>query len=569
MSRRLLIVLFFIIVLVLAGLFFFRSGFQEGRISFEIEAPDTIRAGEEIEYRVRLENKNETDIANARISFFFPEGSVPLDEKGNAMTSLTKIIEIGALEGGGTKEYFLKAILTGEKGGIKRAKASFSYSPSDIKSVFKKDAEAATTISSLSVSLDLSAPPAVLSGQRLQLALDLRNETESDFEDMQVLFFYPDGFVFRTASPAPSQGNNVFKVDSLKAGEGKRMTIEGDISGFEKEGKRFNAVLRKKIGDRFVDFQKTQTILTVSSPLLTLGISVNGEGEKELVAKTGDRLRYEVEFSNNSESNFSALELAVKLEGQMFDFATLRSGGFFDQNSQTILWNAAAEPLLSSLAPGRSGKIFFEVELKDDFPNIFGAKNFFLKVSPVLKTSSVPPDFGVDEISASASLITKISSKTDFTSEGFYNDPVFANSGPVPPKAGQKTTYTVQWRIVNKGNDLIKVLIVSALPPGVIFENRSKTTPQPAGILEYNSATGRLSWSMTTVPAGSGTVSGVFEAIFQISITPGVNQAGQAVDLIKEITFEAVDNFTKEDIMLTRPKISTSTISDAPGTVQP
>lgn len=567
MSRRLLIVLFFVIVLALAAFLFFRDGFQEGRVSFDIESPDEARAGSEIEYKIKLENRNEAGITGARVSFFFPEGSVPIDDTGNALTSLTKIIEVGDLAGGETKEYSLKAVLTGEKGEVKRAKASLSYSPADIKSVFKKDDEAATTISSLSVSLNLSGPPSILSGQRVQVALDLRNETEEELTDMQVTFSYPDGFVFRTASPAPGQGNSAFIIGPLKAGEGKRITVEGDISGFEKEGKRFSAVLKKRFGSRFVDFQKAQTILTVSNPLLALDLSVNGQ--KDLVAKAGDRLRYEIEFSNNSENHFSALELSVKLEGQMFDFSSLRSEGFFDQNTQTILWNAAAEPGLASLAPGQSGKVFFEVDLKDDFPDIFGAKNFSLKVSLVLKTSSVPSDFGVDEISATASLITKISSKTDFTSQAFYNDSVFANSGAAPPKAGQKTTYTVHWKIANRGNDLINVRVVSALPPGITFENKTSVIPRQAGTLEYNPSTGRLSWSVATVPAGSGSVSGVFEAVFQIGITPGINQAGQSVELVKETTFEAVDNFTKENIMFTRPNISTSTVSDAPGTVQP
>ena len=567
MSRRPLVIFFLIVVLALAGLFFFRNGFQEGRVVFEIEAPDRARAGEEIEYRIKIENKNESGIIDAKISFFMPEGSIPLDDDGNVLNSLTKIIETGVLQGGETREYLLKTVLAGEKGEIKRAKASFSYRPSGIQSVFKKDIEAATTISSLSVSLALSAPPSILPGQRVQVTLDLRNETDGDFEDMQVLFSYPDGFFFRTAAPGPSQGNNIFAVNSLKAGEGKRIAIEGDISGFEKEGKRFNAVLRKKIGDRFVDFQKTQILLIVSSPLLSLDVSVNGK--KDFVARAGDRLRYEIEFSNNSENTFSALELAVKLEGQMFDLAALQSSGFFDQNSRTVLWNAAAEPLLSSLAPGKRGKVFFEIDLKDDFPNTFGAKNFFLKVSPVLKTSSVPPVFGLDQISTSASLITRIASKTSFTSEAFYNDSAFANSGPVPPRVGQKTTYTVHWKIASEGNDLTNVRVVSSLPPGITFENRSKTVPQSAGELDYNSATGRLSWSAPTVPAGSGTVSSAFEAIFQIGITPGVNQVGQSIDLTKETDFEAIDNFTKENIMLTQSRITTSTVVDSPGTVQP
>ena len=558
MTSRIIIGLLVLLILGAAVFLLYRSGFSEGNVILKVEAPDQALSGEEIEYRVIIENRNNFDLNGTKLSLFYPGGTIWFNEEGRPFNSSINNLDSAGVGSRERKEFILRAVLNGEKGEVKKIKAEFIYKPSNLRSVFQKSAEAGTTISKVSIPLTLSGPPNILSGQLVQVSLDLRNETENDFKDLEVVFSYPDGFIFKKASLLPDQGNNVFNLPFLKSGEGLRISIEGNVSGFEKESKRFTAALKKKIDGKFFDFQKAQVLLTVSSPLLALDISMNDS--KDYISGAGDRLRYKIKFSNNSENNFSALELSVKLEGQMLELASLKTSGFFDQNSRTILWNAAAEPALANLAPGQSGEVFFEINLKPDFPKAFG-KNYSLKAGALIQTSSVPPDFNLDKITAAAELITKVKSKTDFTSKAFYNDSVFPNLGPVPPQVGQKTTYTIHLKIVNEGNDLTNVRIVSSLLPGISWENKFKVTPTQSD-LNYNSSTGQVSWSVPTVPAGTGVVSPVFEAVFQVGITPSLNQSGQNLEILKEAVLEAVDNFTKEKINLSQPGINTSNISN-------
>ncbi|MFN7088877.1 MAG: hypothetical protein ACK4NX_03645, partial [Candidatus Paceibacteria bacterium] len=105
--------------------------------------------------------------------------------------------------------------------------------------------------------------------------------------------------------------------------------------------------------------------------------------------------------------------------------------------------------------------------------------------------------------------------------------------------------------------------VASFLLPGINWEEKFKLIP-PSSEIKYEPASGRLIWSISTVPAGT-----TFEAVFQIGLIPSIIQVGQPAEFLKEAIFEAVDNFTKENIMLTQPKITSQTISDLPGTVQP
>ncbi|MEK7659439.1 MAG: hypothetical protein AAB338_02180 [Patescibacteria group bacterium] len=554
MKKRIIIGLLIFLIFGAAIFLLYRSGFREGNVILKIEAPEEAVSGEEIKYKLIVENRNNFGLRDAKLSFSYPGGTIWFNQEGQPSDSLINNFDSAGLQSRERKEFILRAVLTGEKGEIKKAKAGFTYSPSNIRSVFQKSAEAGTTISKVSIPLTLSGPPNVLPGQLAQVSLDLRNETENDFKDLEAVFFYPDGFTFKKASLSPNQGNSVFNLPLLKSGEGVRISIEGNVSGFEKESKRFIVVLKRKIDGKFFDLQKAQVFLIVSSPLLAVDVSLNDS--KDYIAGAGDKLKYKIRFSNNSDNNFSALELSVKLEGQMFDSASLKTSGFFDQNSKTILWNAAVEPALANLTPNQSGEVSFMINLKPDFPKAFG-KNYSLKAGSLIQTSSVPPDFNLDKITASAELITKVKSKTDFISKAFYNDSVFPNTGPYPPQVGQKTTYAIHWKIVNEGNDLTNVRIVSSLLPGISWEDKIKVTPTQSD-LNYNPSTGQVSWSIPTVPAGTGIVSPVFEAVFQVGVTPSVNQSGQNLEILKEAVLEGVDNFTKDKINLNQPSLNTS-----------
>ncbi len=553
------------ILLILGTVIFllYQARFKEGQVFLKIEVQEEAASGEEIEYKVIVENRNNFNLTDSKLSFFYPEDSTPLRD-GEPLDSLLANLDLGTFEQRSEKEFLFKAIITGEKGENKKAKAVLTYSPSNFRSVFQKTEEAITTISRVSVSVSLSAPPNILSGQTVTVFVDLRNETEKDLQDLQLALSYPEGFIFKKAMPSPNERNGIFNIASIKAGEGVRVSVEGEISGFEKEGKTFSAVLRKKTGDQFFDLQKSEVLLTISSPLIRSEVLINDS--KSFAAKAGDRLKYTIKFSNDSNYNFSALELRAALDGQMFDFATLKTNdGFFDQNSRTILWNAAASDDLGNLPPRGSGEVSFEVNVKQDFPKTFG-KSYSLKVTSLIQISSVPPDFDLDKVTSSAEMMVKVGSKVSFTAKAFYNDQAVQNSGPVPPRVGQKTTYTIHWKIVNEGNDLTNARVESFLPPGVSWENEFKLTPSQSQI-RYDPSLGRVSWLITTVPAGTGAVSNVFEAIFQIGITPSINQVGQAPEITKESSFEATDNFTKEKINLSQPAINTQTVSDSPGTV--
>ncbi len=565
-----------LVLLVIALIFFFlgRGSFSENGVDFEIEAAKEISAGDLVTYKIKYRNDNKVDLNNVKLSFFYPQDAIVLKEEGISSTT-NENIDIGDLNSGEAGELELQAFIVGDRGNIKTARGTLTFSPSTINSTFKREASIATTITTLAVPITLVAPPTVINGQNVSYLIDYRNQSEGDLENLRFKVRYPEGFQIDRFIPQPSgkdQGQDVWEISNLQKDEGSRITIRGVLTGNERESKTISVTLQKKIetpsGNQYVDFEKIEASSVIATPLISVSLVLNDS--EDYTAHLGNLLRYRISFSNNSEVDISNLELSVKLEGNMYDFSTVRSDGFFDSRLNTVFFNGSILPSLNILRPNQSGSIRFEVRLKPSFSGGLGARESFVKATAALETSNVPAEFDLDKMSARDEMITRISTSPTLSQRALLNDSTFGSSGPFPPVVNQKTNFTIRWNLVNPSNDISPAKITAVLAPGVVWENRvrvSGSQPQPV----YNDKQRTVTWDLGSLPAGVGIVFAEYETNFQISITPSVNQVNQAVSLLRNIKFEGTDTFTGEVISRTIPDISTTNIndSDGSGTVQP
>jgi hypothetical protein len=81
----------------------------------------------------------------------------------------------------------------------------------------------------------------------------------------------------------------------------------------------------------------------------------------------GDWLHYEIYFKNIGEEELTNLTLISKLEGEAFDFTTLKTNlGIFHPEDNSIIFDWRKVDQLVSLPPTKEGKVEFWIKLKDD-----------------------------------------------------------------------------------------------------------------------------------------------------------------------------------------------------------
>lgn len=555
------LVLFVITVLVFL---FGGNSFSERNFVVELKGPQQALSGDEITYTLTYKNNTDTELKNLKFRFFYPEESVVI-RNGQYSHDSSEALDIDSLGSGESGEKQFKAFIIGDKGNIKAARAELVYQAGTIRSTFRKTSAVNTTIVSLPVPLTLVAPPSAVNGQTVTYMLDYRNESKSDIADLQFEFKYPDGFTPTRTSPQPAQGNNVWKADLLKDGQGARITITGTLAGSERDSKVVSVVLKRKIGNEYIDYEKATSSTTISSPLLSVQVLANGS--ENYSAVVGDAVSYSIQYRNASNFNLLGLTLEAKLEGDMFDISSLdTNGGFYDSRTGTILWNASTVENFANLPPGTGGKVDFRVRLKPAFSGgALGAKNFFVKTTATLSTVNVPTGVDGDEVAAETSLITKISTQPSLNMVLYYNDPNFGSSGAFPLQVGQQTTFTVHWRLTNPGNDVSNAVVRGTLPAGVTWNNVvSAGSGQGEPTFDRNRS--EVSWSLGTLPFGAGTTPAFkYEGTFQISLTPSETQRGTPPVLIRNVSLTGTDSFTKQNIVSTVPDAGSNNLVDRPG----
>ena len=420
-----LIVFGLAVLLVVALVFFFlgRGSFSESGVGLKIEGPQEISAGELVSYKITYANNNKVFLSGVKLNFFYPADAIVTRDQ-NILNITNENFNIGELKSGESGEKTLTAYIVGDRGNIKTARATLTYKPSNLSSVFQKEASLATTITTLSVPITLVAPPTVINGQNISYLIDYRNQSSEDLQNLRFQVRYPEGFKSSKFSPQPtarSQSQDVWEIPILKQGEGSRITIQGNLSGSERETKTISVILQKKIttaaGDDYVDFEKTDASSVIATPLLSVGFVLNDSAD--YTAHVGDILRYKVNLKNNSNSNIAGLSLSVHLDGSMFDFSSVRSNGFFDSRVGTIYWNGSTVPDLNNLGANQSAMVEFEARLKSSFSGGIGARESFVKATAHLETPNVPAGLNMDKLTADSELVTRISSSPTFAKKSF------------------------------------------------------------------------------------------------------------------------------------------------------
>ena len=173
-------------------------------------------------------------------------------------------------------------------------------------------------------------------------------------------------------------------------------------------------------------------------------------------------------------------------------------------------------------------------------------KNFVISSIAKADSLDVPTPVSMNKIIAGNRMDMKLSTKLVLDVRGYYNDGTIANSGPIPPRVDQETTYTLHWIAKNVSNDVTGVKAEAVFPTGVVMTG--KTWPDGAH-LTYNERNNSLVWDIGNMKAGDGILTAPPEVSFQVKIKPALSQAGNYVRLINESTISATDSFTGEKII--------------------
>jgi len=554
------------------GLWQYRqASFSEDRVIVEIVGTQSAESGKLITYEILIRNSNRAKLKNAILKLTYPENFKPEESLNFVSTSPTSgTFTIGEILPQGEDRMVLNARMYSPRGALMYLKAALNYSPSIFSTQFEKEVQLGINVGTTPISLEVLAPQNVSSGDEVNYLVNYKNTGAEKFDGIRIRAEYPEGFVFSTADPAALESNNTWYIGALAPGESGKIVVNGKLEGETDHVKKMKFLVGTVDGGNFISYNEEEAQTKIVSSPFSIAQTVNGV--KDYHTQAGDSLSFEINYKNNGNVGLKDVIVTSHLESPVLDYATLdMDGGFFDSSTKTITWKASDYPELKNLSPNQGGIIRFSVKVKEMIPVSGGKdKNFVVSSLSKIDSPDVPTPIHMNKIIAGNKLDIKLNSKLFLDVKGYYKDPNIQNSGPVPPKVDQETTYTVHWIASNVSNDVSEARVEAVLPTSVTMTG----TKFPDGSnLTYNERNNSIVWEIGNMTSGTGILSSPKEVSFQVKIKPEASQVGKKMDLIGESKFTAKDLFTGDNLVSVFERKTTelredSSIGDAYTVVQ-
>lgn len=532
-NKFIIFVLIFGVFLAISGYYFYQKNIYSREVlRLEILGKEEPQAFEEFEYLVKYKNNGNIALEEAQLIFQFPEGALIVNEQAQnrAMKPLEDIYP------GEERTVSFKARLLGKEGETKKAEATLRYRPKNLKAFFESSTTFTSRIQSVPLTFGIELPSRIESGKEIQFFLNYFSNSEWPISNLRVQIEYPLGFEFLSSRPQALEKTE-WDLPLLNKAEGGRIEVRGKILGEVREQKIFRANLGMWREGEFILLKEITRGTEILRPAISVFQQINGNSN--YIANPGDLLHYEIFFRNIGQEPFEELFLVSRLESPAFDFDTLRTeSGQFNRGDNFILWDWREIPKLRLLAGGDEGKVEFWITLKKEWDlGPTQDKNFSLKNQIVL--SQVREDFE-----------TKLNSRVEISQRGYFADEIFGNSGPIPPRAGQTTTYTIIWQAKNYYNDVKNATVRAILPSQVRLTGRIFQETAP---LTFDSLSREIVWSLGDIEAGAGIKTPAPNVAFQVALTPEDAQRGQAPMIVLEAKIRGEDNWTGAKLQATDP----------------
>jgi len=535
---------FFVGSALLAAYFFLGGSVTVSarNINITIEGPTTVESNEELELQISVTNNNATMIQSADLLIEYPDGTRSAVRSGAPM--LRHRETLGSLRPGKTVQKTVRSVLYGEEGSEQHISVTLEYRVEGSNAIFNKEQEYSLVLGSAPLEITVDAVEGITSGQEIVFTINVLSNSENTLEGVLLRAEYPFGFSFLSSSPQPVFTNSVWSLGDLEPEERKTVTVRGTVVGENEEERifRFATGIRSAVDETQLEttFATQSQEVVIEKPFIGITLALNGDGAEPYVASAGKRIRADLGWFNNLPSQILNGSIEVRLAGSIINELSISvQNGFYRSVDDTVLWRSEHDPALSVISEGESGTESFSFETFD-LSSGRTFRNPEIKLNVSLRGSRLSEEAVPEAIESTLVRTVKIASDLFLSARALYFGGPFTNTGPIPPRADEETTYTVLWTVTNSYNAVGNTLVTATLPSyarflGTVSPSTERVTFNPTG--------GVVSWSVGTIEAG-----GKRDVAFQVALLPSIVQIGETPIIVENQRVTGTDLFTRTEV---------------------
>lgn len=554
--------IFFVAAVSVAGYVYFGGSnlISSKNVDISVSGPISVSAGEPIEFGIIVSNKNNVNLTVVNMVIRYPENTRSANSVDEPLDR--DKVSLGEVAAGSSVTHTARASIFGQKGETKSIIIDLDYQVKGSNATFTKEKIYDVNIGSSPVTMTVSSPPSVASGDIFTTTLTILANSSEILKNVLIKGEYPYGFALVDSDPKAVLNNNIWRLGDLSPGDKRVITIKGRLMGENQEERtfRFYSGVASLTNENTFDVPLAFLTETVGINRSSLGLSLrlNGSDADSINSARGKNIQGSISYKNNMPSSVLEGKIQVRFSGESLDeFSVLpQNGGFYNSTTNTITWDSRDDLNLASLAPGEGGSLSFS--FAPLLSPSSGTANSEISLSTTFTASPQNTD-STENLTAVYTNSVKLSSEVTLGVRSLYSRGPFKNSGPIPPRVEKPTTYTIALDLSNTENDISDSKVTMTLGPNVTWLNKVSPTTEK---ITYNKNTNTITWDSGTISAGAGSSVSGKEIFFQVSLNPSIGQIGNAPLLVQSIEFTGRDSFAGTNIHTTIPDITTRISTD-------
>ena len=515
------------------------------KIGIVVQGPAVVDGGSVASLTLRVANRNPVPIQEATLTVVYPEGSY---RKGDDITRLYREeFILGTVAVGEAVNRFITPLLYGKTGERKEIRYSLEY---------RVEGSAEPVIVRNSYDILLRNSPVLLSqpkhtspvaGKDISFTLTMRSNTAETIPAVCLEAVYPSGFTPKRYSQRPTittPSGALWKMTAVSSRRDRVVNIEGGMHGEERDEQSFTArAIAAPTGacDEGVTVAEESVILVVAKSFLGMDVTLNRSDSETIVASSGDRVNAEVVWVNQDTDRIQDLVITAHLTGPGLDESSISSTrGYFDEATRRLIWDQRQMRSFSSVRSGDGGSFSFSFRVLPDRVE-FSAPEKYIRVSISAEADRVKTN-ARERVNDVAVAQVNVRSNLRLLSDTLYATGMIPNTGPIPPKVGERTSYILKYFVKNSGNAMADFTMRIPFGRDAVFTGAVSGLYQ--GEWRYDKNLHTIEVTLPSIAPSGPQSSRSIE--LQVAVEPRSRDVGEEIVLAKEAGYSARDSYTNE-----------------------
>jgi uncharacterized repeat protein (TIGR01451 family) len=535
----------FLVAVAWAGFFIIqpKSYFSEKGVVLSISGDESVSVGDEVKYRIRYKNSQNSPLTKAVLQIRYPEGFVFVDSSVPPSNEAKDEWTIGDLGGHDSGYIDISGVMYGNVGKKQSFRIFLNYMAENFSSEFQKVASTNIEVAESPFSLLVEGEDEIVVGADLELAISLEGLEDVNTDNMAIEIAEGAFFSIKESDIDPDQFiDNRWNVSDL--GEEKKLVIKGIFNPdlLEENGSIAVNLIGWKDEDRSVDeylYSSEEFTVSFLQTDVVASFVINGS-TTDMTVQPGEILNSTIVLRNAGDTPIKNVTARVIFDApsyerkSMLDWAELEDPTDADvvgeqlsvgKRRGVMTWNKNHIKDLLQVDPDEEIIADFSLPIKN-------AEDVDLEVytgSEIEAVLEIRYELdGENKILSTQPMLLSVVSDTDFE---IRDEVVFGD---------EKEDHTIKWIITNTFHELKDIKLEADIYGDITWNE--ELLDVPAGEFNYDEETKKVTWTIDSMP----TAIDVFALQFGFTLN---SYNPSQTNLMSKVNFVATDTITNDEIL--------------------